>query len=61
MRLTISAFVFASVLTSASVAVAEETPPTLDLMPVPAQIELGTSFYTIDENLSVYLEGDGAT
>ena len=61
MRLTISAFVFASVLTSASVGVAEETPPTLDLMPVPAQIELGTSFYTIDENFSVYLEGDGAT
>ncbi len=61
MRLTISAFVFASVLTSTSVSVAEETPPTLDLMPVPAQIELGTSFYTVDEDFSVNLEGDGAT
>lgn len=61
MRLTISAFVFVSVLTSTSIAVAEETPPTLDLMPVPAQIELGTGFYTIDEDFSVNLEGDGAT
>ena len=55
MRLTISAFVFASVLTSASVAIAEDTPPTLDLMPVPAQIELGTGFYTINEDFSVNL------
>ncbi len=61
MRLTISAFVIASVLTSASVAAAEEAPPTLDLMPVPAQIELGTGFYTIDEDFSVHLGGDGVT
>jgi len=61
MRLTISVFVFASVLTSQSVVVAEETPPALYLMPVPAQIELGTGFYTIDEDFSVHLGGDGVT
>jgi hexosaminidase len=61
MRLTISAFVFASVLTSASVAAAEETPPTLDLMPVPAQIELGANAFEIGSGFTVAVDGDGAT
>jgi hexosaminidase len=30
-------------------------------MPVPAQIELGTGFYAVNEDFSVHLEGDGAT
>ncbi len=42
-------------------AVAEEASPTLDLMPVPAQLELGEAAVEIDEGFSVTMEGEGAT
>jgi hypothetical protein len=41
--------------------VAEESAPTLDLMPVPAQIELGETAIEIDDAFTVTIEGDGAT
>ena len=44
--------------------VAEPTrniPPTLDLMPVPAQMSIGTGVYPIDEGFAVAIEGEGAT
>ena len=36
-------------------------PPTLDLMPVPAQMSIGTGVYPIDEGFAVAIEGEGAT
>jgi hexosaminidase len=49
-----------------SIPVAAETtggahPPTLNLMPVPAQLELGEAVIEIDSDFSVTIEGDGAT
>ena len=42
-------------------AAANEGPLTLDLMPVPAQIELGANAYEIDSGFTVSIDGDGAT
>jgi hexosaminidase len=36
-------------------------PPTLDLMPVPSQLELGEAAIEIDESFTVTIEGGGAT
>jgi hexosaminidase len=40
---------------------AVEGPPTLNLMPVPAQLELGEAVIEINSEFSVTIEGDGAT
>ncbi len=42
-------------------AAAIEEPLTLDLMPVPAQIELGANAFEIDSGFTVAIGGDGAT
>jgi hexosaminidase len=42
-------------------AAAIEEPPTLDLMPVPAQLELGDAAIEIGAEFSVTIEGNGAT
>jgi hexosaminidase len=42
-------------------AAAIEGPPTLNLMPVPAQLELGETAVEIGPEFSVTIEGDGAT
>ncbi len=42
-------------------AAAIEEPLTLDLMPVPAQIELGANAFEIDAGFTVAIGGDGAT
>ena len=56
-------FIIATVLVLATpvVALSADAPsPTLDLMPVPAQIELGTGAFEIDEGFAVSIQGDGA-
>jgi hexosaminidase len=39
----------------------EESLPTLGLMPVPANIELGSTVFEVGEGFAVSIEGDGAT
>jgi hexosaminidase len=52
---------FAVVLMLSIPIAAVEGPPTLNLMPVPAQLELGEAVITIDSEFSITIEGDGAT
>jgi hexosaminidase len=52
---------FAVVLMLSIPAVAIEGPPTLNLMPVPAQLELGEEAIEIGAEFSVTIEGNGAT
>jgi len=51
----------AVVLMLSTPAAAVESPPTLNLMPVPAQLELGNAIIEIDSEFTVTIEGDGAT
>ena len=51
----------AVVLMLAIPAVAADGPPTLNLMPVPAQLEVGEAAIAIGTDFTVTIEGDGAT
>ena len=46
---------------AAAVGTAGGASPTLDLMPVPAQIELGAGSYTVGDEFTVSIDGDGTT
>jgi hexosaminidase len=62
MRIATFAMILATaVATGAQPPVDEEPAPTLDLMPVPAQVELGAGVFTIAEDFSVSIDGNGAT
>jgi hexosaminidase len=52
---------FATVLVLSIPVATVEGSPTLDLMPVPAQLELGEASIEIDAEFSVTIEGNGAT
>jgi hexosaminidase len=52
---------FAIVLVLSISVAAAEAPPTLDLMPMPAQLELGEAAIEIGPDFTVTIEGDGAT
>ena len=54
------AIILVSTVFAAAVGAAEAS-PTLNLMPVPAQIELGTGFFLIGDEFTVSIDGDGAT
>ena len=58
-RISIAAIVLFGLVISCAAAEGPET--TLDLMPVPAQLELGSDHFTIDQDFSVTLDGDGTT
>jgi hexosaminidase len=54
-------FTLALILALAIPAAAVDGPPTLNLMPVPAQLELGEAAIEIGPDFTVTIEGDGAT
>ncbi len=55
------AIILASTVLGAAVGAADGALPTLNLMPVPVQIELGTGSFAISEEFTVSIDGDGAT
>ena len=55
------AIILTSTVFAAAVSAADDSSPTLNLMPVPAQIELGTGAFTIGDEFAVSIDGDGAT
>jgi len=56
-----SAIILALTICAAAVGPAGGASPTLNLMPVPAQIELGAGSYTVGDEFTVSIDGDGAT
>jgi len=61
MKSSALAIILASTVFASAAAAADGPSPTLGLMPVPAQIELGTGFYSIGDEFAVSVDGDGAT
>jgi hexosaminidase len=55
------AIILVSTVFATAVGNTEDASPALNLMPVPAQIELGTGRFEIDEQFTVTVEGDGAS
>ncbi len=55
------AIILAFTVPAAAVGAADVAFPTLDLMPVPAQIEIGTGTFMIGDDFNATIDGDGAT